>query len=138
MNPLLKNILAIIIGIVVGSIVNMALIAINAAVIPLPEGADNSTMEKLKESMPLFEPKHFIFPFLAHALGTSAGAFVAAKMAASRQMIFACGIGVWFLLGGITMVVMVTGPLWFTLLDLICAYLPMGYLGGQLAAKKAS
>jgi hypothetical protein len=27
--------------------------------------------------MHLFEPRHFIFPFLAHSLGTFAGAFVA-------------------------------------------------------------
>jgi len=131
----MKNIIAVIVGIIVGSIVNMSLIAINAAVIPLPEGADNSTMEKLKESIPLFEPKHFIFPFLAHAMGTFAGAFVTAKLAATRPMIFAYGIGAWFLLGGTMMVFMVGGPVWFITLDLIGAYLPMAWLGGLVATR---
>ena len=44
--------------------------------------------------------KNFVFPFLAHALGTLAGAFVAAKIAASHKMRFALAIGFLFLLGG--------------------------------------
>ena len=41
-----------------------------------------------------------------------------------------------FLLGGITMVAMFGGPIWFTVLDLLGAYLPMGYLGGMLGGAK--
>ena len=44
--------------------------------------------------MHLFEPKHFLFPFLAHALGTFAGAWLAAFIAASYKMRFALGIGI--------------------------------------------
>jgi hypothetical protein len=51
-------------------------------------------------------------------------------------MIFAIFIGVLFLAGGITMVVMVGGPLWFILTDLLLAYIPMGILGGMLACRK--
>ena len=136
MKPVVKNILAVIVGIIVGSIVNIVLVTIGPFIINLPDGADVSTPEKLKESMPLFSAKHFIFPFLGHAVGTLVGAFITAKMAASRPMIFALGIGIWFLLGGLYMVVSVGGPLWFQVLDLLVAYLPMGYLGGCLASKK--
>ena len=38
---------------------------------------------------------------LAHALGTFAGAFLAALIAANHKMKFAPGIGVFFLMGGI-------------------------------------
>lgn len=69
--------------------------------------------------MPLLEAKHFVFPFLAHALGTFAGAFLAATLAASHKMKFALGMGVVFLLGGITAVFLPpTAPLWFKALDL--------------------
>ena len=37
---------------------------------------------------------------------------------------------------GIVMVSMFGGPIWFTVLDLLGAYLPMGYLGGMLAGAK--
>ena len=48
---------------------------------------------------------------------------------------FALGIGVFFLLGGITMVFILPSPTWFNALDLSLAYIPMGYLAGKLATK---
>lgn len=136
MNPILKNILAVVAGIVVGSIVNMGLIMISGTVIPPPEGADVTTMEGLKETMHLFEPKHFIFPFLAHALGTLVGAWVAAKIASTRKMIFAMVIGLFFLMGGIMSVFQIPSPTWFIVLDLGGAYLPMAWLGGKIGGKR--
>lgn len=136
MSPILKNIIAVVVGIVVGSIVNMAIISISGSIIPPPEGADVTTMEGLKNSMHLFEPKNFVFPFLAHALGTIVGAFLVAKIAASHKMKFAYAIGFFFLLGGITNVFLLPSPIWFTLLDLIGAYLPMAFIGGKLATKQ--
>ena len=132
MNPILRNILAIVAGVIAGSAVNMAIISVSASVIPPPEGADVTTSEGLKAAMHLFEPKHFIMPFLAHALGTLAGAWVAALIAASHKMRFALGIGVFFLAGGIASVFMLPSPVWYTVLDLVLAYLPMAYLGGRL------
>lgn len=136
MSPILKNIVAVVVGIVVGSIVNMTIISVSSSIIPPPEGADVTTMDGLKASMHLFEPKNFIFPFLAHALGTLVGAFLAAIIAANSKMKFAYGIGFFFLLGGIANVFLLPSPTWFTLLDLIIAYLPMAYLGGKLATKQ--
>ncbi|HTN17867.1 MAG TPA: hypothetical protein VL092_09320 [Chitinophagaceae bacterium] len=73
MHPALKNLIAVITGIIIGSIVNMALISVSSAVIPPPHGVDMKTAEGLKAAMHLLEPRHFVFPFLAHALGTFAG-----------------------------------------------------------------
>ncbi len=132
-NNILRNVLAVVLGIVIGSIVNGSLIAISSHVIPPPEGADLKTMEGLQASMHLMQPKHFVMPFLAHALGTLGGAYIAALIAATHKMKFALAIGCLFLIGGIMNVVMLPSPLWFTLLDLGVAYLPMAYLGGKLA-----
>lgn len=135
MSPVLRNILAVICGLVVGNVVNMAILSISAHVIPLPEGAALEPMEKLKESMHLFEPKHFLMPFLAHSLGTFVGAFFAALIAVKNRMRFALGIGCFFLIGGTVMVFILPSPLWFSLTDLILAYIPMAYLGGKLALR---
>jgi hypothetical protein len=137
MNPILKNILAVIAGAVVGSIVNMGITTLSGSVIPPPEGADVTTMEGLRASMHLFKPINFLFPFLAHALGTFAGAIVAALMAANHKMKFALIIGVIFLAGGIANIVMLPSPIWFTVVDLAGAYLPMGFMAGKLVEKKS-
>jgi hypothetical protein len=136
MNPIVKNILAVIAGFIFGSIVNMGIIMISGSIIPPPEGADVTTMEGLKASMHLFQPKHFIFPFLAHALGTLAGAFAAAAIAANHKMKFALVIGALFFTGGLINIIMLPSPLWYSVLDLVLAYIPMGYLGGKVAVRK--
>ncbi len=134
MHPIVKNILAVLIGIIVGTFVNGSLISISGSIIPPPEGADVTTVEGLKAAMHLFEPKHFIFPFLAHALGTLTAAFIAARLAATHKMRIALGIGICFLVGGAMMVYQLPSPVWFSVVDLVGAYLPMGWLGAKLAS----
>lgn len=136
MHPILKNILAIIAGLVIGSLVNGALISVSGKIIPPPNDADVTTMEGLKASLHLFEPKHFVFPFLAHALGTLVGAFVTAMIAANNKMKFAIAIGVLFFIAGLINVVMLPAPMWFNVVDLVLAYLPMAYFGGKWATQK--
>ena len=135
MKPVVKNTLAVIAGAVVGSIVNITLVNIGPYVIPLPEGADISTMEKLRESMQLFTPANFLFPFLAHALGTLVGAYVAARFAHSHHLKLALLVGALFLAGGISAVNMLGGPMWFNVTDLVLAYIPMSFLGARLAGR---
>jgi hypothetical protein len=136
MSPIIKNILAVVAGIIIGSVVNMAFIIMSGHIIPPPDGANLTTSEGLITSMHLMEPKHFIFPFLAHAMGTFVGAFLAVKIAATHKMRFALTIGIVFLIGGIMNVMMLPSPLWFTILDLVGAYLPMAYLAWKLGEKK--
>jgi hypothetical protein len=132
MNPILRNILAIIAGLFIGSIVNMGIIVISGNFITPPAGVDMTTEEGLKAGMHLLEPKHFIFPFLAHAIGTFVGAYLAARIA-TKKVLFAMVIGFVFLSGGIWMVVVLPSPIWFTLIDLLGAYLPVAYFAGKIA-----
>jgi hypothetical protein len=127
-----KNIFAIIIGWALGSAVNMGLIALGNMVYPI-ENLDVNDMEAYAAVIKTLEPQHFIFPFLAHALGTLVGAFVAYLIATDHKMKFALGIGFLFFLGGIAVNWMLTGPMWFTVLDLVLAYFPMAYLGAIIA-----
>ena len=98
---ILRNVLAVVVGLIAGGAVNMALVIASPLVIPPPAGVDVSDPQSLSESMHLFEPKHFVFPFLAHALGTLVGALVAYLVAASHKPVFAYVIGACFLAGGI-------------------------------------
>ena len=136
MNPIVRNILAVIAGIVIGGVVNMGIIEISGSIIPPPEGVDVTTTEGLKAGMHLFQPKHYIMPFLAHALGTLIGALAAGFLAVNNKMKFALGIGAFFLIGGIMASVMLPSPTWFIIVDIVGAYIPMGYIAGILVRKK--
>jgi hypothetical protein len=129
---ILRNIIALVAGLAAGTLVNMGIVTAGPHLIPLPEGADNSSMEALARSMELFQPKHFLMPFLGHALGTLAGAWMAASLAASHKIYFALTIGGFFLFGGITMVAQLAAPMWFNVADLVLAYVPMALLGWKL------
>jgi hypothetical protein len=138
LNTILKGVIAVIVGVIAGSALNMGLIMISGSIIAPPEGALTTTTEGLKESLHLFKPKHFLLPFMAHGLGTLFGALIAALIVSKHKIRFALGIGCWFLLGGITMTFMLPSPIWFTIVDLSLAYIPMAYLGGLLAVKLTS
>lgn len=136
MHLIIRNSLAVIAGVIIGSVVNMGIIMISGSIIPPPEGADITTMEGLKASLHLFEPRHFIFPFLAHALGTFVGAWFAALIAANHKLKFALGIGIFFLIGGIANTFILPSPVWYTIIDLVGAYIPMGYFANKLVVRK--
>ncbi|MBI9058954.1 MAG: hypothetical protein JEZ01_14405 [Labilibaculum sp.] len=138
MKTIIRNIVAVLVGLIVGSAVNMGVIMISGSIIPPPEGVDLSNVESLKANMHLFEFRHFIMPFVAHAFGTFAGALLAGTIAVSHKMKFAIVIGLFFLAGGITNVFMLPSPVWFTITDLVGAYIPMAWLASLLFKKKIS
>lgn len=134
MKMVLRGLLAILLGLVAGSLVNMGLILLGSRVIPAPPGADATTTEGLRASMHLFGPRHFLFPFLAHAAGTLAGAWLAARIATRGRLAMAFIIGGFFLFGGVYSCFVLPAPRWFMGVDLILAYLPMAWLGHRLSA----
>ncbi len=132
---ILKNILALVVGIIVGGIVNMGLIMIGPLLIPPPAGVDVANPGSIAESMHLFEAKHFMPPFVAHALGTLVGALCAYLIAASHRTAIAFIVGVVFFAGGIAASRMIPAPAWFIVLDLAVAYIPMAWIGATIGGR---
>ena len=135
MPNLLKNALALLAGLVIGGSVNMALIILSPSIIPPPAGVNVNSAESMAAAMHLYEPRHFVMPFLAHALGTLAGALAAYLIAATRRASIAYAIGAVFLCGGIAASFMIPAPKWFIALDLLAAYLPMAWLGIRIGGR---
>ncbi len=133
MNTSLKNFLVALFSVLVGMVVNIFIISISASIIPPPDGADLSTSEGLIAAMPLMEPKHFLMPFLAHAIGTLVAVFMAFKIVPDSKLSYALFVAVPFFLGGAYMVNELPAPLWFDIVDLSLAYFPMAWLGAKLA-----
>lgn len=136
MNSVVRNILAVVVGWGVGSFVNMALVKLGHTLFPI-EGVDLNDMQTMASVMPTLDFKYFIFPFLAHALGTLLGATIAGLIATGHKMRFSLGIGALFLVGGIMVNYMIPGPRWFSISDILLAYIPMAWLGGKIAIRRS-
>jgi uncharacterized membrane protein YedE/YeeE len=104
-------------------------------VVAPPAGVDPSSMESLRDNMHLMGARHFVFPFLAHALGTLAGACVAFLIARSHEAAFSYAIGGFFLAGGIVAATLIPAPSWFKALDLVLAYVPMAWAGTAIGRR---
>ena len=107
-------------------IINMGLIIIGGTIFPLPENFE--PMNAINWNI-----KYFLFPFLAHSIGTFSGAFVASKLSKNYHIIIPIIVGLYFLSGGIYMVMILPAPTWFICLDLIVSYIPMALLGWKVS-----
>lgn len=132
MKTALWNCMAVLIGVLLGSIVNMALVVVGPHLIPPPAGIEMSDAKSLAAGIHLLAPRNFLFPFLAHAVGTLAGAWATYLVAPSRNSGIPYAIGVIFLAGGIAAAFLIPAPPWFSALDVLVAYLPMAWLGVRL------
>lgn len=113
----------------------MAIIQIGPNIVGVPEGVDPNDFESIKANIHNYSFIQMMVPFLAHAIGTLVGAFLAVKIASAHYKVIGLVIGGFFLIGGMMAVNMIGGPMWFNALDLIVAYIPMGLLGVKLAGK---
>lgn len=127
----------------------MLIVVLSYDIVTYPEGvvpmdlndmfnmkAMQSTIDSIKANIEKFTFSHYIFPFLAHAIGSFAGAWIAAKVAGTRKMLFAIIVGAYFLLGGILNATDLGMPFLATAIDLVFAYIPVAYLGGKLGRKR--
>jgi uncharacterized membrane protein YeaQ/YmgE (transglycosylase-associated protein family) len=130
-----RGVIGVVLGSIIGGQLNMWIINHSTDFIPGPAGADVKTMEGLQKSIHLFEPKHFIMPFLAHAIGTLVAALLASLFAKSHRKRCAIATGIVFLFGGAMAVSMLPAPLWFNITDLAFAYIPMAMLGHWISTK---
>ena len=127
-----QNALAVLIGIISGAVLNGFVIEVGNYFIAPPEGYDMSTPEGLNGALKVMEVKHFIAPFLAHAAGTLFGAFLTLLFVVDRKVLYAYVVSGIFFLGGLYMVIVLKAPMWFNVVDLVFAYLPMSWLAIQL------
>lgn len=134
MHPVLRGILAVIVGWFVGSFVNMAIIEIGHKLFPV-DVYDPNNIDAYIAAFKTLEFKYFVFPLLGHAIGTLVGAFVAALVVKKNKMKFALAIGGLFFIGGVLVNIWFKSPLWFWIVDIVFAYIPMAWIGGKIAMR---
>lgn len=132
MHPLVRSAL----GLAAGAVVAFALIAgiqaLNQALYPPPAGLDFNDRAAVAEYIALAPLGAMLVVLAGYAVGTFAGAFVAAKAAGWAPVGHALILGGLFLAAGVANVVMLPHPAWFTAASL-AVFVPAAWLGGRLA-----
>jgi hypothetical protein len=135
MKGIVINVFVFVACVFAGGIANGLIINYSDAIIPPPVGSNLTTEEGLKAAMAMMEPKHFIMPFLAHAIGTLVVAFFVTLFSKDRKLFRALLVGFLFFIGGAWMVFELPSPLWFDAVDLGLAYIPMAWIGYKLSLR---
>ena len=111
-----RNAGAILLGLMVGMMVNMALINLNFALVaPMPEGLDMADPEALGAFIATLPAAAFILVIAAHLGQAFIGGWVAARLGASHPMRLALIVGAVTLAGGVGALMMIPGPSWMVL-----------------------
>ena len=130
---MIRNVVAIIVGLFIGGSFNMGMIQLSHVVYPPPEGLDVSDFEDLKtyiveHGMPLGS---WVMVLIAHAGGSLVSGFVCGLIAMRQWYVAAIGMGLFWMLGGITMLFILPCPVLFAIADIIL-YVPAACLGVML------
>lgn len=130
MLKILRSVLAVFLGLVVGVILMVAIELVNFVIYRPP--MDNAkALERFIENAPVGA---LLIVLLAWTVAPFVGAWVAAKMAGSRPMLPGLIVGVFFLIGGVRQLFEIPHPLWFNVAGTL-VFLPMAFLGARLAGK---
>ena len=128
---MMRNILAVFAGLVVGSFLNMGIIQLNTLVLfPAPEGMDMSDTEQLAAHIATLPAAAFVVVIAAHLTQAFAGGWVAARLAASQPRRLAMVVGALSLVGGVAAFFMFESPTW--MLVELPLYLAVAWAAGTL------
>lgn len=138
-----RKVLAVIVGVLAGGTFNMILVTISQAMYPYPEGIDPNDMDAVREhieanGMPFGA---LVIVLMAHAGGSLVSGLVCGLIAKKQWIAAAIGLGLWWTLGGVTMLFLLPAPLWFAIVD-IALYVPAAiagvFVGGRLTGAGAT
>lgn len=131
---LLKNVGAVVLGMVVGNLLNFLLLQVNLQIFPLPEGVGLSDTEALGAAIRGMPWAAWILVFAAHLGQAFVGGWVAARCAASSPLLLALIVGALSMVGGILNALSLSLPSWSWIE--MPLYLLAGYLGGRIEVQR--
>ena len=128
---MIRNIVAVVIGLAAGMAVNMSLVMLNAYVLfPMPEGTGVNDPEQINAWVATLPTAAFFVVIAAHLGQSFVGGWVAARLGSSRPMLLAMIVGVASLAGGIMSMMDINGPAWFVIE--LPLYLVVAWLAGRM------
>ena len=131
---MLRNVGAVIAGLIVGMALNMAIIMLNLIPFPMPEGVSMEDQEAFSAWASTLPDTAFILPMVAHLAQAFFGGWAAARLGASSPMRLAMIIGVGSLLGGIYNAMSLEIPTWMWIE--MPFYLVLAWVAGNIEVKR--
>jgi hypothetical protein len=135
MGAALRSVVALILGMVLGFFLIAAIEIGGQVIYPFPADTDLADVKAVKAAFANAPPVVLLPVLLGWAVGTFAGAALAALMAGRAPEVHGVIIGVLFLLAGIANMLMLPHPLWFWVVGL-AVFVPAGYLGAKCASRR--
>ena len=132
----MKAFLLFMVSVLLGAVFNSMILNIGMEIIPPPTGYDMNNPNDLSKAMSVMETRHFLFPFLSHAIGTLVAVVIYTYFIKSKRKIAPILIASIFFSGGLYMVLILPAPLWFELLDLTLCFFPMAAIGYTITKRK--
>jgi putative membrane protein (TIGR04086 family) len=131
---MLRRVVAILAGLVVGFLVVALLSMVSGMMYPPPPDLNINDTEGLMAHMQSLPPSAFMMIIFAHSLGTFTGAFLASKLARANKFYYGLFVGALFVVASISNDMMLPHPNWMIVSDIICVAIA-AYLGGRLGAR---
>lgn len=128
---MLRSVVAVVSGVVLGGLVIGLVEAVGHQVFPLPEGVDPADPEALARVIGELPVGALLFVPLAWALGSVAAGWLAARIASRAQVAHAVIAGSLLLVAGVVNLAMIPHPTWLAVLG-VAVFLPAAYFGGLL------
>jgi hypothetical protein len=134
---MMRNIFALITGLIAVSIVIAVIESISLRIYPPKYNYEFRNKEALRQLMKNTPKGALILKLLAHAAGTFVGGLITFITATKKKTETAIFIGFIVLLMGITNLYMIPHPYWFIIADVVI-YIPSAYTGALFAEKLLS
>jgi hypothetical protein len=132
---MIRNVGAVLAGLIVGSAVNMAFILLNTMVLfPMPAGTSMNDPAQMQAYIAGLPAAAFLVVIVAHLGQSFVGGWVAARLGGSRPVPLALIIGVLSLVGGVINLLSLHGPLWMWVE--VPLYLVVAWLAGGLEQRR--
>ncbi len=109
---MLRNIGAVLAGLLVGACANMALVMANMMAFPPPGALDMADPVAFAAYVAGLPARAFVVPVLAHLTQAALGGWLAARLAGSRPRELAMVVGVLTVMGSVQNMATIGGPAW--------------------------
>ena len=129
MPPILKSVLAVLGGVIVGFIVIFVVQNISSAMYSLPDGVGIDDRDALARAMSALPLGAFLLVLLSYAMGSFIGGWTAARHAPASPVAHAIAVGGLLTIAGLMNLMAFRHPTWFIVLN-VPEFVFFAWLGG--------